>query len=54
MQWTNSTGCADLAVFAWSATSPDGKSTFELFPNELWQAGNSMQMQCAYCEHQNM
>lgn len=54
MQWANSPGCSDPAVFAWSATSPDGKSTFELFPNEVWQASNSIQVQCQYGEHQNM
>lgn len=38
--------CAEHSTFAWSATSPDGKSTFELFPTELWQASNTTQGPC--------
>lgn len=51
MQWTNGPpGCADPAVFAWTATSPDGKSTFQLFPNELWSASTTTQSPCTYGE----
>lgn len=51
MQWTNAPpGCADPAVFAWSASSPDGKSTFQLFPNEFWTASTTTQSPCTYGE----
>lgn len=55
MQWTNAPpGCADPAVFSWTAKSPDGKSTFQLFPNELWSFSNTSQSQCAYGEFMDM
>lgn len=55
MQWTNTPpGCADPAVFAWSATSPDGKSMFQLFPNELWTFSNTTQSPCTYGEFMDM
>lgn len=46
--------CAEHATYAWAATSPDGKSSFELFPTELWNASNSMQLPCMYGEFQDM
>lgn len=55
MQWTNAPpGCADPAVFSWTAKSPDGKSTFQLFPNELWSFSNTSQTQCAHGEYMDM
>jgi len=55
MQWTSGTpGCADPAVFAWSATSPDGKSSFQLFPNELWSFSSTTQSPCTYGEFMDL
>lgn len=51
---TSKPGCGAPAVFGWSATSPDGQSSFELFPTELWQASNSMGIQCQYGEFQDI
>ncbi|MDP3737455.1 MAG: hypothetical protein Q8R02_08695 [Hyphomonadaceae bacterium] len=55
VQWSRGTpGCADPAVFGWAAVSPDGLSRIELFPTELWQASNSLQVQCQYGEFQDI
>lgn len=51
---TSKPGCGAPAVFGWSATSPDGHSSFELFPTELWQASNSLSIQCQYGEFQDI
>jgi hypothetical protein len=55
VQWSRGTpGCADPAVFGWAAVSADGLSRIELFPTELWQASNSLQLQCQYGEFQDI
>src|SRR5690606_3771850 len=55
MQWNNGpSGCGDPAVFAWSATSPDGKSSFQLFPNEMWSASSTTQSPCMYGEFMDL
>lgn len=46
--------CAERATYSWSATSPDGKSSFELIPTRMWGASNSMQLPCAYGEFQDL
>jgi hypothetical protein len=46
--------CAEHSAFAWAATSPDGKSSFELFPTELWQASNSLQTNCKPAQFQDI
>jgi hypothetical protein len=55
VQWSRAMpGCADPATFGWAAVSPDGLSRIELFPTELWQASNSLQLQCQYGEFQDI
>lgn len=46
--------CAEHATYAWAATSPDGKSSFELFPTQLWNASNTSQLPCMYGEFQDV
>jgi hypothetical protein len=33
--------CADPFVVAWTAASPDGRTTVEIFPTEIWAATNT-------------
>jgi hypothetical protein len=33
--------CADPFAVAWTAASPDGRTTVEIFPTEVWHANNS-------------
>lgn len=46
--------CAPQATYAWSATAPDGKSSFQIFPAQVWQASNTNQLPCTYGEFQDM
>lgn len=55
MQWNNGPpGCGDPALFAWSATSPDGQSSFQLFPNALWSFSSTTQSPCTYGEFMDL
>lgn len=46
--------CADHYTYAWSATGPDGKSSFELFPTEMWNASNSLNLPCTQGQFQDV
>ncbi len=51
--WNQST-CGDMAMFNWSASSPDGLHRIELIPTEAWAASNSIRITCQYGEYQDM